>query len=55
MSYWRSLEDIVRWRTDAEHAATMQKGRAGWYDWYERITVKVESQAEFGTREDTRG
>jgi len=42
VSYWRSEEDIARWRAHPEHAAAIGLGRAGWYSWYESTTAKVE-------------
>ncbi|MEO1656754.1 MAG: antibiotic biosynthesis monooxygenase [Pseudomonadota bacterium] len=42
VSYWRSEEDIARWRAHPEHAAAISSGRSGWYSWYESVTAKVE-------------
>lgn len=42
VSYWRSEEDIARWRAHPEHAAAIAEGRGQWYRWYESVTAKVE-------------
>jgi heme-degrading monooxygenase HmoA len=42
VSYWRSLEDIARWRAHAEHTLARDTGRAQWYMGYELRIAKVE-------------
>ena len=41
VSYWRSLEDIARWRAHAEHRAARETGNARWYEHYELRVVQV--------------
>lgn len=31
LSYWKSQEDIARWKNDAEHLRAQQLGREKWY------------------------
>jgi heme-degrading monooxygenase HmoA len=31
LSYWKSLEDIARWKSDPEHQCAQQLGREKWY------------------------
>lgn len=38
VSYWRSLQDIARWRQHAEHQVARQLGRERWY---RRFAVRV--------------
>jgi len=42
VSYWRTEEDIARWRAHPDHAAAIKDGRDGWYAWYESTTARVE-------------
>ncbi|MEM6912487.1 MAG: antibiotic biosynthesis monooxygenase [Pseudomonadota bacterium] len=42
VSYWRSEDDVARWRAHPEHAAAIVSGRSAWYSWYESVTAKVE-------------
>ncbi|MEO1043032.1 MAG: antibiotic biosynthesis monooxygenase [Pseudomonadota bacterium] len=42
VSYWRSEEDIARWRAHPEHASAIGSGKAQWYSWYESVTAKVD-------------
>ena len=34
LSYWRSLDDIQRWKADLEHQSAQQQGRNRWYQGY---------------------
>lgn len=38
VSYWRSREDIARWRADLKHTAARKLGRE---KWYESFTVHI--------------
>ena len=31
LSYWKSLDDIARWKNDPEHRRAQQLGREKWY------------------------
>lgn len=47
VSYWSSLEDIDRWRANAEHRVAQRLGREKWYDRYEIRVARVERAASF--------
>src|SRR5579863_9831044 len=34
VSYWKSPEDIARWKADAEHQLAQQTGKSVWYQDY---------------------
>jgi heme-degrading monooxygenase HmoA len=38
VSYWATLEDIARWRAQAEHQGAQRMGKS---DWYEKYTVRI--------------
>ena len=42
VSYWRTKDDIARWRAHPEHAAVIEAARRGWYDWTVSETALVE-------------
>jgi heme-degrading monooxygenase HmoA len=42
VSYWKSLEDIARWKADAEHQVAQQSGKSTWYQNYRVRIAKVE-------------
>lgn len=42
VSYWRTLDDIARWRDHLEHTAAREQGRASWYSRYALRIAKVE-------------
>lgn len=42
LSYWNSLEDIARWRDDAEHRQAQALGRQKWYKTVQVEIAKVE-------------
>lgn len=50
ISYWKDLEAIMAWRKNTEHAKAQARGQAGWYDWYELETCKVERVSRFADR-----
>jgi heme-degrading monooxygenase HmoA len=47
ISYWKSLEDIKRWKAVSEHAAAQQKGRSHWYTQYKTRICLVERDYGF--------
>lgn len=47
VSYWRSEQDIARWRDNAEHRLARERGRAEWYAEYRLRVVKVEREYGF--------
>jgi heme-degrading monooxygenase HmoA len=42
VSYWESEDAIAAWKSDVEHTATRDTGRARWYDGYELRVARVE-------------
>ncbi len=38
VSYWKTLEDIARWKQQAEHQGAQRMGKS---DWYENYTVRI--------------
>jgi|EP00037_Helgoeca_nana_P035632 heme-degrading monooxygenase HmoA len=47
VSYWRSKEDIARWRADAEHRVAQETGQTTWYSSYCLRVAKVERQHHY--------
>ena len=44
ISYWKTLEDIKKWKDNSEHLLAQQKGKEKWYDWYNVKICKVERE-----------
>ncbi|MET8546928.1 antibiotic biosynthesis monooxygenase [Kitasatospora sp. NPDC004799] len=47
VGYFRDAEALTRWRSDAEHRAAQQRGRAEWYESYTLHVAKVERSHGF--------
>ncbi len=47
VSYWKSLEDIKRWKQNAEHTFAREKGRSHWYKCFKTRIAKVEKDYSF--------
>ncbi len=47
VGYFRDAEAIERWRTDVEHLAAQERGRAEWYENYTLHVAKVERSHSF--------
>lgn len=47
VSYWRDLESIRAWKTQAEHLVAQQTGRSDWYARYTTRICKVERDYTF--------
>ncbi|MRX63002.1 antibiotic biosynthesis monooxygenase family protein [Maribacter luteus] len=47
VSYWESLEDILKWKTNTEHLFAQQKGKSDWYAWYKVRICFVEREYGF--------
>jgi heme-degrading monooxygenase HmoA len=47
VSYWDSLEAILKWRNNAEHSLAREKGRELWYKTYKLRICKVERDYGF--------
>lgn len=42
VSYWRSLDDIARWKADAEHQQAQRLGKSDWYQHFRLTVARVE-------------
>ena len=42
VSYWESLDAILKWRNNAEHSLAREKGKELWYKTYQLRICKVE-------------
>ena len=42
VSYWKSLDAILKWRNNAEHTLAREKGKELWYKTYQLRICKVE-------------
>ncbi|MEX2498784.1 MAG: antibiotic biosynthesis monooxygenase [Wenzhouxiangellaceae bacterium] len=42
VSYWASLDDIARWRSNAEHRVARARGNERWYARYDIRIARVE-------------
>jgi heme-degrading monooxygenase HmoA len=47
ISYWKSLEDIARWKAQKDHLIAQQKGISEWYEHYTVQICKVERVYSF--------
>jgi heme-degrading monooxygenase HmoA len=47
VSYWRDLESIRKWKTNAEHKIAQQRGRKEWYQWFKVRISMVEREYSF--------
>ncbi len=47
ISYWKTLEDISRWKAQRDHQAVQAKGRNTWYEGYTVRVCKVEREYNF--------
>jgi len=47
LSYWHSLDDIQRWKSNAEHLAAQVIGKKNWYSSYQVEVVEVLRRYEF--------
>ncbi|MDV7137837.1 antibiotic biosynthesis monooxygenase [Maribacter sp. TH_r10] len=47
VSYWESLEDILKWKTNTEHLFAQKKGKSDWYAWYKVRICFVEREYGF--------
>jgi len=42
VSYWKSLDAIMKWRNNVEHTIAREKGKVLWYTKYQLRICKVE-------------
>jgi len=47
VSYWKSLDAILKWRNNAEHTLAQKKGKELWYKKYQLRICKVERDYGF--------
>ncbi|MFJ5985121.1 antibiotic biosynthesis monooxygenase family protein [Lentzea sp. NPDC092896] len=47
VAYFRDADALTQWRTNAEHQAAQQRGRAHWYQSYTIHVAKVERSHSF--------
>ena len=47
VSYWKSLDAIMKWRNNVEHTIAREKGKALWYQKYQLRICKVERDYGF--------
>jgi len=47
VSYWKSQEDILRWKQNSDHQIAIRKGIDRWYDQYNVRICKVERNYAF--------
>jgi heme-degrading monooxygenase HmoA len=47
VSYWDSLDAILKWRNNAEHSLAREKGKELWYKTYKLRICKVERDYGF--------
>lgn len=47
VSYWETLDDIARWRHQADHAIARRQGREKWYESFSVSVCKVERSYSF--------
>lgn len=52
ISYWKSLEDVARWKAQSEHLEAQASGKKDWYSQYTVRICKVERQYSFGAKKD---
>ncbi|MEU1513897.1 antibiotic biosynthesis monooxygenase [Streptomyces sp. NPDC005811] len=55
VSYFRDADALTEWRTDVEHRAAQQRGRAQWYETYTLHVAKVERSRGFTRAEVPQG
>lgn len=47
VSYWKSVEEIIKWKNNMEHTMAREKGKAIWYKQYQLRICKVERDYGF--------
>lgn len=49
VSYWKTLQDIAKWKAHSDHRQAQVNGKNEWYSGYEVRVCKVERQYSFGS------
>ncbi|CAA6828528.1 MAG: Unknown protein [uncultured Sulfurovum sp.] len=44
ISYWKSIEDIKKWKKNGEHLVAQELGRSKWYEEYKVQIVEIVSE-----------
>jgi len=44
ISYWKSMEDIKKWKKNGEHLVAQELGRSKWYEAYKVHIVEIVSE-----------
>ncbi|KAK9452705.1 antibiotic biosynthesis monooxygenase [Dipodascopsis uninucleata] len=52
VSYWQSLEDIARWKKQADHQQARALGRTMWYNSFTTRISKVERDYSFERKDN---
>lgn len=47
ISYWKTKEDIARWKANLDHQQAQKMGRAQWYESYRTRICLVERDYQF--------
>lgn len=47
VSYWQCLDDIARWKADAEHQQAQRLGKTDWYQHFRLTVARVEKDARW--------
>lgn len=47
VSYWKDLDSIKKWRENTNHEVAREKGKAGWYSFYNIRIARIERAYEF--------
>ncbi len=50
VSYWKTLEDIARWKAQVDHQAAQRQGKQIWYSHYTVRICKVEREYSFNLK-----
>ena len=50
ISYWKTVDDIKKWKQNAQHLIAQQKGKDIWYKYYTVRIAKIERGYQFHSR-----
>ncbi|MDC1174103.1 antibiotic biosynthesis monooxygenase [Bacteriovoracaceae bacterium] len=48
ISYWKSLNDIKKWKENIEHLQAQESGKTKWYDYYKVEVCEIIREYEGG-------
>lgn len=49
LSYWQSMDDIARWKSNAEHQFAQQTGQESFYQYYRIEVAEISRQYSVGS------